>query len=425
MTEQANTPDKKTADDDNQASEQSSEHKHIHERAAEKQSESSDQIQDTQLAEPEAETDKQNETPNAAETYQAPQAEPVSPQPQLKQKSNAPAWFALLIALSGLGLAGWLYWLELQKGQQAEQLASQLQTQQTELEQSVQANQNRQADNLKRQLAQALESYQSQVKNELTQQQQAVQNTIDELSASFNKSQTQAVLVDVRHLIQLASRKLYIEQDKAGAIAILKLAQSELSGTQNSQWFNLNNQISTDIAKIQALAEVDIQRIYLKLTELNQQLSSLPLNQAYIPKDIQSEPERKTTSTISWQNVELIWQEFLELFLPKRREGSVEPLLTPTQELNLRQNLSSKLNQIQWAVLNNQALIYQSALSQTQTWVKQYFQLEHALTSQVLNELSQLQQETLSADFSSVELGSAELVNSIIRRSSQNGQVDL
>ncbi|MCU4675081.1 uroporphyrinogen-III C-methyltransferase [Catenovulum sp. 2E275] len=348
---------------------------------------------------------------------------PINP-PKVKTKSNAIAWLALLIALAGLALAGWQYWLTYQKGEQKDLLSEQLKQQQNQFIQSANQQQNTNTQTLKNELNQSLSQFKNQFEQTLNQRQTQLQQSIDNVTASLNKSQSQAALADIHHLIQLASRKLYIEQDKTGAVTVLKLAQADLAQQNNSQWFNLSNQISTDIANIEALKEVDVQTLYLRLTELNQKVIQQPLNQAYIPKATEQSQNQTASSTIGWDNLYIIWREFLDLFLPKQRDGSVEALLSPAQVTNLQQNLTSKFNQAQWALLNKQANVYQTAISQIQTWVAQYYQVDSEQIGQIQQTLDNLKQQDLSQDFSALELNSLSTAKALLQQASQTSSTN-
>lgn len=371
-----------------------------------------------------ADTDKKMQ----AETQPETKIEPVAPKTtktdsaNKKSGSNWVAWFALLIALAVAGFVGWAYWIYWQDSQQATQPDDSQQQQQTQLINSIKSNQ--QAFN--NQLNQKLSNYREQIEQSLQAQKQDVQKSIEQFSVGQINSHNQAILIDAKYLLTLASRKLHIEQDKAGAIAVLKLAQAKLAEqNNNSQWFNLKNQISDDVARVQTLEEAELDNIFFSLTELIRQVMHLPLNQANLPDEVDSPVEdRAPTEEISMSNLEIIWHDFLELFMPKQRSGEVEPLLTPKQAQNIRQNLISKLNQAQWAALHQKQSIYQLALQESANWIEQFYQQENANVEQVVEQLTKLKDKQLTQDFSTTELKSLSVVENLINTSAQSSQLN-
>ncbi|WAJ70388.1 uroporphyrinogen-III C-methyltransferase [Catenovulum adriaticum] len=338
-----------------------------------------------------------------------------------KSGSNWVAWVALLIALAVAGFVAWAYWLYWQDTQQQKQ-PDDNQQQQTQLINSIKSSQ----QEFNNQLNQKLSTYRSQIEQNLKTQKQDVQKSIEQFSVSQISSHNQAILIDAKYLLTLASRKLHIEQDKAGTIAVLKLAQAKLAEqNSNSQWFNLKNQISDDVARVQTLDEAELDNIFFSLTELIRQVMHLPLNQANLPEEVENPVEdRAPTEDISMSNLKIIWHDFLELFMPKQRSGEVEPLLTPKQAQNIRQNLISKLNQAQWAALHQKQSIYQLALQQSGNWIQQFYQQENADVQKVIDQLAKLQNKQLTQDFSTLELKSLGVVENLINTSAQSSQLN-
>lgn len=377
----------------------------------------------TEVAPPSAPVEKEPaaETKPETTTETASRKTPNQKSSTKKSGSNWVAWFALLIALTVAGFVAWAYWLYWQDTQQQNQ-PDDSQQQQTQLINSIKSNQQK----FNNQLNQKLSTYRSQIAENLKTQKQEVQKSIEQFSVSQISSHNQAILIDAKYLLTLASRKLHIEQDKAGTIAVLKLAQAKLAEqNSNSQWFNLKNQISDDVARVQTLDEAELDNIFFSLTELIRQVMHLPLNQANLPDEVENPVEdRAPTEEISMSNLEIIWHDFLELFMPKQRAGEVEPLLTPKQAQNIRQNLISKLNQAQWAALHQKQSIYQLALQQSSNWIEQFYQQENTDVQKVVEQLAKLQNKQLTQDFSTLELKSLGVVENLINTSAQSSQLN-
>src|SRR5438045_770691 len=67
------------------------------------------------------------------------------------------------------------------------------------------------------------------------------------------------------------------------------------------------------------------------------------------------------------------------------------PLILPDEKIFLYQNLHAQLENAMWAVLQQNADIYQSSLKRASAWVQLYFAQDAAQTKIMLQNLEELQ----------------------------------
>ncbi|MER2492503.1 uroporphyrinogen-III C-methyltransferase [Catenovulum sediminis] len=335
------------------------------------------------------------------------------------------AFIAFLFALAALGACGWLYWqLEMQKNTfakqqqsfttQKSQLKSQLKQQSNELKQQQQAEQQNFSQQLNTQLNNQLSQFANEVEQKLQTQQQKMDKSIELINQSGEKARQQMLLTDIKNLINIASHKLFLQQDKQAALTALKMVQNRLAALSDSKFLAIKQSIAEDIGTLNALPSVNNQEIYYQLSELMGSLKKLPLNQAVMPTKTNSAEQTKPSSEISWDNLKLVWQDFLSLFRVQKRDTEIEPLLTPAQVQNIELNLLSKLNQAQWAALNAQSAVYQTALKQTAQWVSQYYDPTSPKVTLVIDRLILLANKQLVADYSQVTLNTPTLMDNTL-----------
>ena len=80
-------------------------------------------------------------------------------------------------------------------------------------------------------------------------------------------------------------------------------------------------------------------------------------------------------------------------------ESLTEALLSPQQEVFLRENLKTKLLQAQLAVYREQQALYTDSLEKAQRWLTQYFDTDNSATQYMQSELDKLKGEQIQFDY--------------------------
>jgi uroporphyrin-3 C-methyltransferase len=148
-------------------------------------------------------------------------------------------------------------------------------------------------------------------------------------------------------------------------------------------------------------AAVDREGLTLKLAALSDQIELLPLSTVSMP-EAKSEPDQAvSTNPDEWEsNLKKNWVKFTENFITiRRRDGAVEALLSPQQEIFLRENLKTKLLQAQLAVYREQQALYDDSLDKAQRWLTQYFDTDNSATHYMQSELDKLKGEQIQFNY--------------------------
>ncbi|WP_158588996.1 uroporphyrinogen-III C-methyltransferase [Alginatibacterium sediminis] len=199
-------------------------------------------------------------------------------------------------------------------------------------------------------------------------------------------------LNEAEYLIQLASKKLILEQDAASASTLLKQADSSVAAVNDPQLLPLRRAIAKDLQAIAALPFVDSLGVVLEIDSLMDGIEALQLSQIDLPEIEAQQDLNVSASADDWQsNLSKSWRSFTENFVTvRRRDGEVEALVSPQHAWYLRENLRMQLQQAQLALYRDEAELFQTNLVRAATWVEQYYQQNaHAKALvQKLNELS-------------------------------------
>ncbi|KMT66257.1 uroporphyrinogen-III C-methyltransferase [Catenovulum maritimum] len=321
--------------------------------------------------------------------------------------------FALLIAACAAGLSGWLYW-------QQTQLEALLDQRQSAVLNAVENSQ----EAINHDITRRLDTLSQKLNDDIDKRNQDTQIALDQISSKKSTSTEESVLIDVKYLITLASRKLYIEQDKQSTIATLRLAQARANDISSASWFQLKQIIADDIGTVESINEADIEGIFFTITELIRQVMFLPLNESQLPKLTQEIAQKEITDTPSMSNLTNSFEDFLESFLPKKREATAEAMLTPAQEANIRQNLISKLNQVQWAALHRKQQVYRVGIQQTLDWITLYYQKDDPAIKNILVQLAGLHEQELNRNYNLLKINSLIEAEKLLVSISNNSNAD-
>ncbi|MCJ7974998.1 uroporphyrinogen-III C-methyltransferase [Aeromonas veronii] len=316
----------------------------------------------------------------------------VKPQPTAVvngSKSRSGAVLGGVAILLALGLTGGLY-LHGHKNavaQQAElaQLKQQLASALSKIDQTSSKD--------AEQLA-ALDQTQQRLQGEM----QGLQNRVLDLN---DKRPNDWMLAESEYLVRMAGRKLWLEHDLVSAITLLGNADERIAALNDPSLMPIRKALAEDIAKLKGMPRIDREGLTLKLAALSDQIELLPLSTVSMP-EAKAEPDQAvSTNPDEWEsNLKKNWVKFTENFITiRRRDGAVEALLSPQQEIFLRENLKTKLLQAQLSVYREQQALYEDSLDKAQRWLTQYFDTDNSATRYMQGEIDKLKGEQIQIDY--------------------------
>ena len=266
-------------------------------------------------------------------------------------------------------------------------------------------------DQLKQQLAEAMgkldqsNSKDAEQISALGKSQQQLQEALDALQHKVldldDKRPNDWMLAESEYLVRMAGRKLWLEHDIVSAITLLGNADERIKALNDPSLMPIRKALAEDIAQLKGMPRVDREGLTLKLAALSDQIELLPLSTVSMPQ-AKAEPDQAVSANPDeWgSNLKKNWVKFTENFITiRRRDGAVEALLSPQQEIFLRENLKTKLLQAQLAVYREQQALYTDSLEKAQRWLTQYFDTDNSATQYMQSELDKLKGEQIQFDY--------------------------
>jgi uncharacterized protein HemX len=283
--------------------------------------------------------------------------------------------------------------------------------------------------------------------NRLQATQTAQQTRIDTLETKLAEvlSQTSALsadaagrrddraLADAVQAITLASQQLQFAGNVELARLALQNAEARLAEAGQVRFASLRNLLIRDIARLQALPGADIpgiaariESVVVAVDELPPLFARRPVNDANPPTAAKTGNAPAATSAASAFMTKAYWQSLwadtaaeLHRLIRLERIDSHEPaLMSPTQEVFLRENLKLHLLGARLALLQRDGKTFHEEMRQTQILLERYFDPRAKSVSTALTTIKTLAATDIGGSLPSLDetLAAANALASVRRR---------
>lgn len=310
---------------------------------------------------------------------QANTTEPSQPSPK-KSATKVPArrsgtlgiWLILLLLIVGLIGAGWYLWQEhLQQNQAITDLRTQLQQQ----ERNLQTQQQSLSADIEQQLTQQDERVQN-VVVELTQR---LDNTTERVLSLSSVNRDDWKLAEAEYLLRLANQRVLLERNSGNAVALAKSVDEILRDLNDPDVFPVRKALASEIGELVVAGDIDREGVYLRLLALSEEINKLPLIKPLGETDDTWLNDEPVATETLWQKTKrgMMWvlYKFSHHLRVRDHDEAVAAVLPPENQLYLKQNMRLMLEQAQTALLREEAVVYETSLNKAQEWLKNYFPL--------------------------------------------------
>ncbi|RUO73546.1 uroporphyrinogen-III C-methyltransferase [Idiomarina seosinensis] len=254
--------------------------------------------------------------------------------------------------------------------QEVEKLSQQLETIERQLT-AIKRTSDSSSD-AKEQDVRRLEQQLSQVKSNIQQQNEQLTKLSRQLPEQQFEQISQWRLFEAKQTVSAAARLLWAAEDYPAALQLLKLADKQLAGIESATAIQIRQQLAEDIARVEALADNQADKLVLSIAGLQQRLNDLPDR----VDEKQLSPRKSTDQNLStdandWRtNLAKNWDDFLNTFIRiQPATNDPEPLLTSSQReaMTLRMNLL--LTMAQHAALTRNDKLWRTNIDQALTLI--------------------------------------------------------
>jgi uroporphyrin-3 C-methyltransferase len=234
---------------------------------------------------------------------------------------------------------------------------------------------------------------------------QSQQASLEALYRDLAPSRDEIALTEIEQVLLVASQQLLLAGNVQSALAALQLADARLQRLDRPQFLPLRRALSRDIDRLKAMPFVDIAGMSLKLDQALAAVDALPLamderipppspaagkgapaaagkpgaapgakagakSAAAAPPAGEAPPAEEPT----WRRIAReAWAEIRQLVRVEVSDRPAAPLLMPSQQYFLRENLKLRLLSARVALLNRDDASFKSDVGAAETWLRLYF----------------------------------------------------
>ena len=331
--------------------------------------------------------------PETASAEAPPPPPPQSPPPPAPKRGGIVALLALLLAVAAAGGAGYVYWLLQQERVAQDTAAARAAATARDLDElsaDLQAAQQRireveAAQDERRQALSNLEDGLRQVRSRLAAAAQE--------EASAERAPT---LAELEFLLLLADRELRLAGNPRVALAALREADDRIARLDDPELAGVRAALNDEIAAVEAVAQVDLAGIALRLDSLAGRIEGLPLRGALAPESAAA-GGGGTGAASGWDRfLSSVREAATGLFRVRRSDAPAAPLLAPDEAFFLYRNVELDLKSARLAVLARDAANYAAGLGAARAALAEYFQADDPAVAAVIDAIEELQQRDIT-----------------------------
>jgi uroporphyrin-3 C-methyltransferase len=187
------------------------------------------------------------------------------------------------------------------------------------------------------------------------------------------RSQDERVAADIEQTLLLAQQQLQLAGNVRAALIGLEAAETRLNQLAKPQFASLKSAIARDIARLKLLPAADIEGVSARLEALIQNVDRLKPESETEPRPAAFRPAAIGAADSLAKFSREAWNEFKELVRIRRLDHPELPLLTPSQNYFLRQNLKLRLLAARLALLQRDETSFRTDIAAALDWTNRYF----------------------------------------------------
>jgi uroporphyrin-3 C-methyltransferase len=206
-------------------------------------------------------------------------------------------------------------------------------------------------------------------------------------------------VAEVEYLLQVANRRLQLEQDVQTAIGALQMADKRLQESGDPLWVPVREQLTAELAALRSVPPVDREGLSLRIANMVERVETMEPVTAMTATEEAEEQEAAPGAAREERSLETlpgdVWRYLQSQVDIRHRDRKLPVYLPPEQLYFLKQNLQLQLEGARYAVLRSDQRLYTASLEQAAVWLTEHFDSEQEGVKTLLAEIEQLKQEVI------------------------------
>jgi len=226
---------------------------------------------------------------------------------------------------------------------------------------------------------------------------QSQQAALDTLYRDLAPSRDELAIVEIEQVLALASQQLSIAANVPAAIAALQLADAKLARLDRPRFAPLRRAIAADLEKLKAVPYVDVAGLAGRLDAAIAAIDAMPLaRDERLPAPVAAPPLAEAPS---WSRaLREMWADLRGLVRVDVSDRPAAPLVAPSQQYYLRENLRLRLLSARIALIARNESAFRADVKAAEAWLKQYFDTRARQVSTVLASLAPMTSVTMAVE---------------------------
>jgi uroporphyrin-3 C-methyltransferase len=220
---------------------------------------------------------------------------------------------------------------------------------------------------------------------------------LEALYLELSRSRDERVLAEVEQILLVGSQQLQLAGNVKAALIALESADSRLQRADGAQFAGLRRAIARDIERLKSAPFVDVVGMSVRLDNLAHQADQLQLAMHQRPGKPEPAPAKPEGGMLG-QLAREFWQEVKGLISIQRVDREEVPLLSPSQQFFLRENLRMRLLSARIALLARDGKAFKADIRSARDWLQRYFDAGDQQVGAALAALKQLSETDVSID---------------------------
>lgn len=214
---------------------------------------------------------------------------------------------------------------------------------------------------------------------------------LEALYADMSASRDEAALAEVEQMLLIAAQQLQLSANVKIAMIAMQSADARLQRMSRPSFNGLRKTLGHDIDKLRALPYVDITGLNSQLEALMSSVNELPLPYQQRPSTVVIAQSAAAKDETGWQKLRReIWHEIQQMVRIENTGQAEIPLLPPSQEFFLRENLKLRLLAARLALMSRDEENFRQELKTAQLWTARHFDGKSNEVTRMLSSLRKL-----------------------------------
>jgi len=233
---------------------------------------------------------------------------------------------------------------------------------------------------------------------QVMQQSQALTHQQEQVMSDWQAAQKNDLsrwhFAEAAYLIRMANDNAEYAGNLPAATFLLERASQLLQRSQMPAAAEVQQLVRADIARLNAVPQINTTNLYLKLLVLSQQLDQLPFPETPLGSSVKEiVPQENNPDLPWWRNaLNQSWQALRQIIIVRQLTAETQPLVLPDEKIYLNLSLHAKFETAMWAVLHHDAAVYEASLTSMIAWIGQYHVQDAQITQAMLQQLQALRQ---------------------------------